>query len=111
MIEVKQAQEARDDQFLFQNAQNKDIFAIFKMFQNNCWINVYYAKSKRLLDWLFWSKNSNYQFELKFGTSWKVSKYGVISGPYFPVFGMSTGKYESEVTPYLDTFHSVWYLY
>ena len=53
MIEVKQAQEARDDQFLFQNAQNKDIFAIFKMFQNNCWINVYYAKSKRLLDWLF----------------------------------------------------------
>ena len=30
----------------------------------------------------------------------KVSKYGVISGPYFPVFG-------PEITPYLDTFHKV----
>ena len=33
-------------------------------------------------------------------TVWKVSKYGVISGPYFPVF-------RSEITPYLDTFHAV----
>ena len=32
-------------------------------------------------------------------TSWKVSKYGVISGPYFPVFGLN---------PYLDTFHAVY---
>ena len=23
-------------------------------------------------------------------TAWKVSKYGVISGPYFPVFGLNT---------------------
>ena len=29
-----------------------------------------------------------------------MSKYGVFSGPYFPVFGL--GK-----TPYLDTFHAV----
>ena len=29
-----------------------------------------------------------------------MSKYGVICGPYFPVFG-------SEITPYLDTFHAV----
>ena len=36
-----------------------------------------------------------------------MSKYGVISGPYFPVFGLNTGKYESEITPYLDTFHAV----
>ena len=28
-----------------------------------------------------------------------MSKYGVISGPYFPVFG-------PEITPYLDTFHT-----
>ena len=34
-------------------------------------------------------------------TAWKVPKYGVISGPYFPVFG-------PEITPYLDTFHAVW---
>ena len=40
-------------------------------------------------------------------TAWKVSKYGVISGPYFPVFGLKTGKYGPETTPYLDTFHAV----
>ena len=33
-------------------------------------------------------------------TGWKVSKYGVFSGPYFPVFG-------PEKTPYLSTFHAV----
>ena len=33
-------------------------------------------------------------------TSWKVSKYGAFSGPYFPVF-------EPEKTPYLYTFHAV----
>ena len=30
-------------------------------------------------------------------TAWKVSKYGVFSGQYFPAFG-------PEKTPYLDTF-------
>ena len=34
-------------------------------------------------------------------------KYGVFSGPYFPIFGLNTGKYEPEKTPYLDTFHVV----
>ena len=29
-----------------------------------------------------------------------MCKYGVMSGPYFPVFG-------SEITPYLGTFHGV----
>ena len=33
-------------------------------------------------------------------TAWKVSKYGVFSGPYFPAFG-------PEKTPYLETFHAV----
>ena len=32
-------------------------------------------------------------------TAWKVSKYGVISGPI-------TGKYGPEITPYLDTFRA-----
>ena len=32
-------------------------------------------------------------------TAWKVSKYGVISGPYFPVFGLNTRKYGPEITP------------
>ena len=51
----------------------------------------------------------------KSDTAWKVSKYGVISGPYFPVFVLNTnlfsrntGKYGPEITPYLDTFHAVW---
>ena len=35
-----------------------------------------------------------------FHTAWKVSKYGVFSGP-------NTGKYGPEKTPYLDTFHAV----
>ena len=29
------------------------------------------------------------------------------SGSYFPVFGLNTGKYRPERTPYLDTFHAV----
>ena len=33
-------------------------------------------------------------------TAWKMSKYRVFSGPYFPVFG-------PEKTPYLDIFHPV----
>ena len=36
-----------------------------------------------------------------------MSKNGVISGPYFPVFGLKTEKYGPEVIPYLDTFHAV----
>ena len=40
-------------------------------------------------------------------TARKVSKYGVFSGPYFPVFGLNTGKYGPEKTPYFDTFHAV----
>ena len=36
-------------------------------------------------------------------TAWKVSKYGVISGPYSPVFSPNTGKYGPEITPYLVT--------
>ena len=39
-------------------------------------------------------------------TAWKVSKYGVTSDPYFPVFSPNTRKYGSEITPYLDTFHA-----
>ena len=36
----------------------------------------------------------------------KVSKYGVFSGPYFPVSSPNEGKYEPEKSPYLDTFLS-----
>ena len=40
-------------------------------------------------------------------TGWKMFKYGVFSGPYFPVFSPKTGKYGLEKTPYLDNFHRV----
>ena len=49
-----------------------------------------------------------------------MSKYGVISGPFFPVLGLSrrdteylsvfspnTEKYGPEITLYLDTIHAV----
>ena len=54
-----------------------------------------------------------------FFTEWKVSKYGVSSGPYFPLYGLNaetyavnlfspnSGKYGPVKTPYLDTFHAV----
>ena len=41
-------------------------------------------------------------------TAWKFSKYIVFSGPYFPAFSQNAGKYRSEKTLYLDTFHAVW---
>ena len=47
-------------------------------------------------------------------SSWKVFKYRVCSGPYFPIFGQNTRKYGPEKTPYLDSFHTVipnWYMY
>ena len=34
-------------------------------------------------------------------------KYGVVSGLYFSVFGLNTGKYGPEITPYLDTFRAL----
>ena len=36
-----------------------------------------------------------------------MPKYGVFSGPYFPVFRLNTEKYGPEKSPYLDTFHAV----
>ena len=40
-----------------------------------------------------------------------MSKYGIFSGPYFPVFGLNAGKYGPKITPYLDTFHAVELIY
>ena len=38
---------------------------------------------------------------------WKVSKYEVFSVPYIPVFGLNTGKFGPDKTPYLDTFRAM----
>ena len=40
-------------------------------------------------------------------TVWNVSWYGVLSGPYFPVFSPNAGKYGPEKTTYLNTVHAV----
>ena len=34
----------------------------------------------------------------------------LFSRPYFPVFGLNTGKYGPEKTPYLDNFHAVTFM-
>ena len=48
------------------------------------------------LDGCFWTITfSNIEANRLFTyTAWKVSKYGVISGPYFPVFGLNKEIYE-----------------
>ena len=43
-VKVKQAKEARVNQFLLQNVQNNEIFEISKMFKSNCWIKINYTK-------------------------------------------------------------------
>ena len=43
--------------------------------------------------WRFSDVFSGYRIE---NTAWKVSKYGIFSGPYFPVFGLNTEKYGPE---------------
>ena len=40
-------------------------------------------------------------------TSVKSVQYQVFSRLHFPVFGLNTGKYGPEKTPYLETFHAV----
>ena len=47
--------------------------------------------------------------EIKFKTDtvWKLSKCGVFSVSYFPVFGLNAEKNSLEKTPYLATFHAV----
>ena len=74
----------------------------------------YLRLEKNLLRWRlsFWKcKLRRSYYITATATAWKVSKYGVISGPYFLAFGLNTerysGKYGAEITPYLDTFHAV----
>ena len=59
------------------------------------WFKLFYSEPKN-------EPRSNFR-----STASRVSKYGVISGPYFPVYSPNTGKYGPEITPYLDTFHAV----
>ena len=49
--------------------------------------------------YLFIAQTSNGEIrgQFLFDTARKVAKYGVISGPYFPVFGLNTEIYSSNV--------------
>ena len=55
------------------------------------------------------------QFSSCTDPAWKVSKYGVFSGRIFPhseylsAFSPNTRKCGPGKTPYLDTFHTVWF--
>ena len=40
-------------------------------------------------------------------TAQELTKHGVLSGPYFSVFGLNTEKYGPENTSYLDFFRAV----
>ena len=71
---------------------------------------MFYALIKQSTHWALCSSeffNSKYQILPTYVTAWNVSKYGVISGPYFPVFSPNTGKYGPEIALYLDPFHAV----
>ena len=100
------------------------------------WMNQYFFSLKiKLLGQVYWDLDWKVHFNIK-ERSWlaalglsllsltilnrevslleKKSKYGVFSGPYFPVLGLNdwisslnTEKYGLEKTPYLDTFHAV----
>ena len=43
-------------------------------------------------------------------TAWKVSEYGVFSGPYLSVFSPNAGKHGLEKTPYFWTLFTQWNL-
>ena len=68
-----------------------------------CYSEIFFIY-RELRQWLFGPNQRTKEST----TAWKVSKYGVFSGPYFPVFGLNTGKYGPEKTPYLDTFYTVY---
>ena len=73
---------------------------------------------------MFLEKNKKNNYNKKTKTKKKlrkVSKYGVIPGPYFPVFGVNTEIYGVnlrirsgcrkiwiKITPYLDNFRAVY---
>ena len=73
----------------------------------SCWNSLVPCFRKKLFFLKDISAMNNEQIISVLPTAWKVSNYGVISGLYFPVSGLNTRKYGPEITPYLDTFHTV----
>ena len=98
---------------LFQDATCRDLVfsMVLRLFEiSTCnhpcfqryWVNLPFQLQ-------FHSTNGSFSIikEQLQSTAWNMSKYKVISGPYFPVIGLNIGKYWPEITPYLDTFHAV----
>ena len=73
-------------------------------FLNVSRVRPIFQSVKMQINWMVKDKLNLFD---KIHTAWKVSKYGVISGLYFLVFGLNTEKYGPEITPYLDAFHAV----
>ena len=102
----------------------------------HCFITLHWIKIQHLSrKWKCWQSNAHQEISRNIYlktmldlretgkpqniyTAWKVSKYGVFSGPYFPAFGLNTerycsifspntAKYGPEKIPYLDIFHAV----
>ena len=60
-------------------------------------------KTDHISEWIVWNV-----IPFVFIIAWKVSKYRVFSGPYFPIFSPNMGKHGPGKTQYLDTFHTVY---
>ena len=84
------------------------------------YISTYISPHKK---WSFPLKISSVNVTKSTVISWKVSKYGVFSGPYFPhsgwtrndteylsIFSLNAWKYGTEKAPYLHTFYAVCFL-
>ena len=67
---------------------------------------LYPLKTSKNLGALGTNRSKEHQI-FKTTTVWRVFKNGVFSGPYFPVFGLNSGKFAPKKTPYLDTFQGV----
>ena len=105
------------------NINSRKKMIICRQFQTMlCWytyfemICVFDGEVWEVFDWgssCFWVYNPNFKIsnrELVSHVSkqrcmegkktrnpaWKMSKYGFFSGPYFPVFGLNTGKYDQK---------------
>ena len=64
------------------------------------WLCKHMKNIRRNNEFLYWIKFFHVSIVKETFTTWKLSQYGVISGPI-------TGKYGPEITQYLDTFHVV----
>ena len=85
---------------VFGHFSRSEIFSNFRgvCSQPSVWVieAVTVGCSKNIFEFspIFMSSNSVFCINITSTlTAWKVPKYGVISGPYFPLFGLNTERY------------------